>query len=251
MWCYVDESWQRNDTEHLGVLAAILGPEAVFEKLDRQLFAMRRKYYGEEHARDMTRELKGTSLLSNNSFKMEALHGYSKNLAIVHEVFSWVALHAPELKLIGISVYGDKRPPLLAPDPKKLSRPFKELCTRILSGIPKGKRCQLVLDQRVSAQEGIAVAVVNYLAGMQTNHRLRKCPLMGVSNTVGGLQLADMAAYVLGKYNSGDERFLRYYRMLNKFQFHTKVQGRELHGFVRLQWDGGKTYTIRTNRQKK
>ena len=137
------------------MLAAILGPEAVFEKLDRQLFTIRRKYYGEEHAKDMMRELKGTALLSNNSFKMQDLHGYSKNLAVVHEVFSWVALHAPELKLIGISIYGDKRPPLLAPDPKKLSRPFKELCTRILAGIPKGKRCQLVLDQRVSAQKGL------------------------------------------------------------------------------------------------
>lgn len=251
MWCYVDESWQKNDREHMGVLAAVLGTEAVFEKLDRQLFAFRRKYYGSEHARDMTRELKGASLLSNNSFRMQNLYGYSKNLAIVHEVFSWVALHAPELKLIGISVYGDKRPPLLAPDPKMLSRPFKELCTRILSGIPKGKRCQLVLDQRVSAQEGIAIAVLNYLAGMQTNHRLRKCPLMGVSNTVGGLQLADMAAYVLGKYDSGDERFLGHYRMLNKFQFHANVDGRELHGFLRLQWDGGKTYRIRRNRQKK
>ncbi len=251
MWCYVDESWQKNGDEHLGVLAAILGPEAVFERLDRQLFILRRKYYGEEHARDMTRELKGTALLSNNSFKMQEIHDYSKNLTIVHEVFSWVELHAPELKLISISVYGDKKPPLLSTDPKKLARPFKELCTRILAGTPKGKRCQLVFDQRVSAQEGIAIAVVNYLAGMQVDHHLRKSPLMGVSNTIGGLQLADLAAYVLGKYNSGDERFLRYYRMLNKFQLHAKVNKRELHGFVRLQWDGQEIYSARKNRQKK
>jgi hypothetical protein len=251
MWCYVDESWQKNEEEHLGVLAAIVGPEAVFEKLDRQLFCIRRKYYGDEHARDMTRELKGSALLSNNSFKMLKEHKYSKNLAIVHEVFSWVALHASELKLIGISVYGDKRPPLLAPDPKMLSRPFKELCSRVMVMIPKGKRGQMVLDQRVSAQESIAISVVNYLAGMQTEHRLRKCPLMGVSNTVGGLQLADLCAYVLGKYNAGDDRFLRYYKMLNKFQSHTTVDGHPAHGLVRLQWDGESGYTIRRSRQKK
>ncbi|QBG48155.1 DUF3800 domain-containing protein [Verrucomicrobia bacterium S94] len=251
MWCYVDESWQKNEDEHLGVLAAIVGPEDIFEKLNRQLFHLRKKYYGIEHARDMTRELKGTSLLSNSSFKMQEKHGFSKNLAIAHEVFAWVPLHAPGLKLISISVYGDKKPPLLAPDPKKLSRPFKELCVRINSAIPKGKRCQLVFDQRVSAQEGIAVAVVNYLAGMKENTRMRKCPLMGVSNTIGGLQLADMAAYVMGKYNSGDDRFLRYYKMLSVFQLHAEFEIRSLHGFVRLQWDGNNDYIIRKNRQKK
>lgn len=251
MWCYVDESWQKNDREHIGVLAAMVGPEDVFEKLDRQLFHLRKKYYGEEHARDMMRELKGTSLLSNNSFKMHEQHGYSKNLTIAHEVFSWVALHAPELKLISISVYGDKKPPLLAPDPKKLARPFRELCVRINAAIPKGKCCQLVFDQRVSAQEGIAVAVVNYLAGMKENTRIRKHPLMGVSNTIGGLQLADMAAYVMGKYNSGDDRFLRYYKMLSKFQLHAEQDSRVLHGFVRLQWDGNNDYFVRKNRQKK
>lgn len=251
MWCYVDESWQRNDKEHVGVLAAVVGTEEIFESLSRRLFHLRKKYYGEEHARDMMRELKGAALLSSNSFKMQEQHGYSKNLAIAHEVFAWVPLHAPGLRMISISVYGDKKPPLLAPDPKKLSRPFKELCVRINSAVPKGKRCQLVFDQRVSAQEGIAVAVVNYLAGMKENARIRKYPLMGVSNTIGGLQLADMAAYVMGKYNSGDERFLRYYRMLNKFQLHERFNSHEIHGFVRLQWDGEMGYAIRKNRQKK
>lgn len=78
---------------------------------------------GDDHARDTTRELKGTALLSNNSFKMQDEHGFSKNPAIVHEVFSWVALHAPELKLISISVYGDKKPPLFSTDPGDIGWP--------------------------------------------------------------------------------------------------------------------------------
>lgn len=251
MWCFVDESWHQSGSEHVGVLAAVMGPEETFSKLERQLFVIRRKYYGEEHARNLMQELKGTSLFSNNSFKMLEQHGYSKNLSVAHEVFSWAELNAPELKLIGVSVCGDKKPPLLASNPKLLSRPFKELCLRVLADIPKGKRCQMVFDQRVGAQEGIAVSILNYLAGMKTDHQLRKCPLMGVSNTLGGVQFADLAAYVLGKYNSGDERFLSYYRMLNKLQLHAQTEKGNLHGFVRLQWDGVEGYTVRANRAKK
>ncbi len=251
MWCFVDESWHQSGSEHVGVLAAIMGPEEVFPKLERQLFTIRRKYYGEDHARNLMQELKGSSLFANNSFKMLELHKFSKNLSVAHEVFSWAEIHAPELKLIGVSVYGDQKPPLLASNPKLLSRPFKELCLRVLADIPKGKRCQMVFDQRVGAQEGIAVSILNYLAGMKTDHQLRKCPLMGVSNTLGGVQFADLAAYVLGKYNSGDERFLPYYRMLNKLQLHTQPEKGNLHGFVRLQWDGAERYTVRTNRTKK
>lgn len=251
MWCFVDESWHKNEQEHVGVLAAAMGPDEVFQKLERQLFAIRKKYYGEDHARDLMRELKGSSLFSNNSFKMLEKHKYSKNLTVAHEIFSWIEMHAPEIKLIGVTVYGDKKPPLLAPNPKLLSRPFKELCLRVLADIPKGRRCQMVFDQRVSAQEGIAVSILNYLAGMQTDHRLRKCPLMGVSNTLGGVQLADLAAYVLGKYNSGDERFLPYYRMLSKLQLHASTEKGNLHGFIRLQWDGSGGYIMRKNRTKK
>jgi hypothetical protein len=251
MWCFVDESWHQNGNEHIGVLAAVMGPEETFSKLERQLFVVRRKYYGEEHARNLMQELKGVSLFANNSFKMLELHKFSKNLSVAHELLSWAELNAPELKLIGISVYGDHKPPLLASNPKLLSRPFKELCLRVLADIPRGKRCQMVFDQRVGAQEGIAVSVLNYLAGMKIDHQLRKCPLMGVSNTLGGLQFADIAAYILGKYNSGDERFLPYYRMLNKLQLHAETAKGNLHGFVRLQWDGADGYAIRSIRIKK
>ncbi len=112
MWCFVDESWHQNGNEHIGVLAAVLGPEETFSKLERQLFVVRRKYYGEEHARNLMQELKGVSLFANNSFKMLELHKFSKNLSVAHELLSWAEFNAPELKLIGISVYGDHKPPL-------------------------------------------------------------------------------------------------------------------------------------------
>jgi hypothetical protein len=252
VWCFVDESWHNSGDEHVGVLAAVLGTEKAFINLDSQMFKIRRKYYGEEHARNLSRELKGISLFANNSFKMLAKHGYSKNLSVAHEIFSWVQMHSPQIRTITISVYGKRKPPLLASDPKHLSRPFKELCLRVLAGIPKGERCQMVFDQRVGAQEDIAISVMNYLAGMKQNHQLNACPLMGVSNTIGGLQFADLVAYVLGRYNSGDKRFLRYYRMLNKLQFHGKnTQEHNIHGFVRLQWDGNDGYAIRKVRVKK
>jgi hypothetical protein len=44
MWCFVDESWQENKDEHVGVLAAAVGGEPDFEELGRFLFAVRKKY---------------------------------------------------------------------------------------------------------------------------------------------------------------------------------------------------------------
>ncbi len=108
-WCYVDESWAETEKEKMGVLAAAVGPQDAFERLDRFMYKMRRKYYGEEHARNRERELKGADLFSSNSFKMAEKHGYSKNLwldrcRLYHNLVSDCQLHTVGQN--GRSVYG-------------------------------------------------------------------------------------------------------------------------------------------------
>jgi len=115
MWCFVDESWHKGRTEEIGVLAGVLGPRAAFERLARAMYAIRRKYYGEDHARDLRRELVGSSLFSNLSFRHQG-KGYSKNLAVAREVVEWARGHG--IRIVGITVYGNSRPPASRPDTK-------------------------------------------------------------------------------------------------------------------------------------
>ena len=215
MWCFIDESWHEGTKEQVGVLAATVGTKSDFDELGHALYRIRRKYFGEEHAKNLLSELKGKDLFSNLSFKRQKA-GYSKNLSVVREVLEWVA--ASNIRFIGICIYGDTKPPLLTPDLKSLSTPFRELCVRVSAHVPANQTGQMIFDQRLGAQENISVAVHNYLAGIRENQRLLPHPLIGVSNVWPGLQLADIVAYILGKYAVGDERFDFWYRQINRLQ---------------------------------
>ncbi|MBN2495477.1 MAG: hypothetical protein JXR96_12855 [Deltaproteobacteria bacterium] len=249
MWCFVDESWHNGPSEKIGVLAAVIGPRKQFELLSRAMYAIRRKYYGEDHARDLRRELVGSSLFSNSSFRYSA-RGYSKNLTVAREVIEWT--RGREIRLVGITVYGAERPPLLAPAPKRLSRPFRELCVRVLAAIPERAKALLVFDQRLGAQEAISIAVCNYLAGIRGQGKMIPHPCVGVSNVWPGLQLAGIAAHVLGRYATGDARFDRWYRLITPLQVDgLDHQQNHIYGLMRLQWEGGEKYVARRLRAKK
>lgn len=249
MWCFVDESWHEGKEEHVGVLAAALGNESDFERLNRHLFRIRKKFYGEEHARDLTRELKGSALFSNNSFKHHDA-GFSKNVSGGQEVIEWML--KSKIRLVGICVYGDKKPPLLAPQHKQLAAPFRELCIRVIASVPAKQRGQLIFDQRLGAQEDISIAVHNYLAGIPDPKRLVPHPMIGVSNVWPGLQLADLVAHILGRYSIGDDRFQSFYRKLTRVQMVGEDHnGKKVYGFRRMQWLGNDRYGARSARTKK
>jgi hypothetical protein len=233
----------------VGVLAVAVGSRAEFEGLGRFLYAVRKKYYGETNARDLRSELKGKDLFTNFAFKQQKA-GYSKNLSVAREVLEWV--DRSKIRFVGVCIFGDTRPPLLTPDLKSLSTPFRELCVRILAHVPENQAGQLIFDQRLGAQEEISVAVHNYLAGIRENHRLLPNPLIGVSNVWPGLQLADIAAFILGKYAAGDDRLGYYHRRISRLQTEgTDHRQRRVCGLLRLQWRGGDKYLVRQTRTKK
>jgi Protein of unknown function (DUF3800) len=249
MWCFIDESWHTGQNEEVGVLAAAVGPRRDFDELGRFLFRMRKKYYGEDNARDLRSELKGTNLFSNSSFRQHH-GGYSKNLSVARETIEWAA--TTNIRFIGICIYGDTAPPLLTPNLKSLSTPFRELCVRILSHIPDKQIAHLVFDQRLGAQEEISIAVHNYLAGIKDNSKLYPNPLIGVSNVWPGIQLADLAAFILGKYSIGDQRLDPWYRRINRLQTQgLDHHGHRVFGLLRLQWQGDDKYASRKLRTKK
>ena len=250
MYCYVDESWHESQVEHVGVLAGVIAPKSTFQKLGRAFYQIRRKYYTQEHARDLSRELSGSQLFSNLSFKHQKTGGYSKNLSVAREVL--VKADEMKIRIVGITVYGETKPTLLSPSPKRLDRPFKELCRRIIAEIPPRKTGTLIFDQRLGAQEGISIAVYNYLAGLASERRLDPHAFVGVSNVFPGIQLADIVAHVLGRYATGDVRFDDWYKLLRRLQMEgTDAAGKRVYGLMRLEWSGNNEFKVRRGRTKK
>jgi Protein of unknown function (DUF3800) len=250
-WCFIDESWQEGGPEHIGVLGAVVCSWTAHEALSREMFRVRRKYYGEDHARDHTRELKGKELLSNGTFKLAAQLGHSKNHWIAREILEFA--HQAGLKIAAGSVYGATQPPLLSPDPKQLAVPFRELCHRLLAHLPDHAHGHLVFDQRLGAQEGISIAIHNYLAGIKNPPlRLRSLPLVAVSNVCAGLQLADIVAFIVARYSAGDDRFIPWYRLVSRLQIVSPdFNQRIVYGLFRLDWDGHDEFRPRRIRIKK
>ena len=251
MLCFVDESWHSaKKEEEIGVLAGVIADENTFLEYSRDLYNIRYKYYGKDHAKDLSTELKGSELFSNHSFKHLHRSAYSKNLTVGREMLSQAKVRG--IKVIGITVYGDKQPPLLATSPKRLDRPFKELCDRVICEIPDNRQGTLIFDQRIGAQEDISIAVHNYLAGISTEQRLKPFPFIGVSNIFAGVQLADVVAHILGRYATGDTKFNDWYKRVTPLQVKgTNYTGFKVYGLMRLDWISGNKFRVRKLRAKK
>ena len=67
MWCFFDESWVENGELSLMAVGGVLLSEEVLPAIDDLLYNTRKKYFGVDHAKDPSNELKGNQLLSNST----------------------------------------------------------------------------------------------------------------------------------------------------------------------------------------
>ena len=249
-WCFIDESWHSGQTEEIGVLGAAVCSWSVHEALSRECYRVRRKYYGDDHARDSMRELKGKDLLGNSTFKYAQQHGLSKNHCVARELLEFA--YANGIRITAITVFGKHKPQLLSPEPRMLAAPFRDLCVRLWAHLPDRAHGHIVFDQRLGAQEGISIAINNYLAGLEDPHRLRSMPLVAVSNVCAGLQLADLVAFIVGRYSAGDDRFLPWYKLVSRMQIRASdYRGRTVYGLERLDSSEDGRFSVRRIRAKK
>ncbi|PLX99283.1 MAG: hypothetical protein C0623_09380 [Desulfuromonas sp.] len=253
MWLFVDESWPpENHNPHFGVLFGILVLENQLMRLDKFLYDTRKKYFGKENAKDKTKDLKGKQLLSKKVLEMITPgKPFPNNISIVKEILSFPIVDHGDfyLKAFASTVFReDANPSLLSPDPKKLSRPFKEMLENVSQAARedhKGKKVNLVFDQRLGAQQGIAIAIHNYINGMGLKN-ISSYPYFAVSNVSPGVQVADIMAHLLSKRAQKKQAVMSLYKSMCKLQWESK-DGKRF-GFVRYdekKVDGEVKYTIR------
>jgi hypothetical protein len=214
MWFFVDETWSPEEYEpKYGILMGVLVKDEELKALDDFLFAIRKKYYGKDHAKDLNHELKGSKLLSNSVLKMiKPGEPIPKNVCIVKEMLSFPIQRDIYIKAFASTVYsGNKNnPSLLSPNSKQLAEPFRRLIENVaqaaLEDVP-GRKVTLVFDQRLDAQKGISIAIKNYVAGLKLPN-VEVYPYFAVSNVSPGVQFADVLAYILSKRVQGKEKKL-------------------------------------------
>ncbi|MDZ4684844.1 MAG: DUF3800 domain-containing protein [Planctomycetaceae bacterium] len=241
MWCFFDESYQ---TANGGVtaIAACLMNDRTVKGLDLVLYDARRNHFGIDHARDLTRELKGASLLSRGSFDQMEKYGNNRNIELTQQVITkcveFTAQHP--IWLFGAVVYGEvgviKK---LGTD--RLVRPVADILDKVSAAAARSdshRRVNLVFDSQIcGAEPDIAAAVRKFVAGVRL-HKISIYPLVGVSHVSPGIQLADICAYILGRKAIGDERFDYWLQQIRQLEWHGSINCYPRSGIQRWHLDG-------------
>jgi len=234
MWCFFDESWILHAARpdyRVGVFAGILTEEAYLAQLDRVLYAVRKKYYGKDHARDYSRELHGNQLLSNSAFRIEQKTGFSKNLSVVREILAYLLqTNSHYLKVFASVVYGGD-PKLLCPDPRQIPHPYKIIIQNVSTAVAdfdNSRRAITIYDQRVKAQNGIAVAVKAFIQGRNIPH-LHPVPYFGVSHASPALQVSDIITHIIAKRWAGHKHIYSFYEQVKNLQWTKEIEGHLRH----------------------
>jgi hypothetical protein len=240
MWLFVDESWSpKNRNPAYGVLFGVLVRHDQLDRLERLLYATRKKYYGSDNARDLRYELKGNELLSNYVLRMWRPRGVlPRNLCVVRELLSYPRQH-PDfyIRLFATTVYSSdsRHPSLLSPDPRNLSEPFRHLVetTSLAAAEDAPERTiTLVFDQRLGAQKDIAIAVHNFVGGIQLPN-VHRYPYFAVSNVSPGVQLADILAHLLSKRVQKVRAIMALYNDMKALQWESTGRPKR-YGFARF-----------------
>lgn len=233
MWCFLDESYPPEG--NVTAVVACLMQTAAVRKIDREMFVARRNRLGEEHARNLRRELKGQWLLSNQSFRFLAKYGHSVNHELANDVLNACFAMRPRhpIYIFGAVVRG-ARDLLTNPGGTRLAKPLAQILNRAsLAAIRLNAkdRVNLVFDEQIGTRADVAIRARRFISGVKLPN-VSHYPLSGVSNVSPGIQLADIGAYILGRRGACDHRFDVWMARLRRLEWHGMVGGKHSRGIM-------------------
>jgi len=229
MFFFVDESWSPDEyPEKFGVLLGVLIPRENLKTLDNFLYNMRFKYFNKQHAKDLTRELKGTTLISNNVLKKWEKDMPLK-LCIAYEILKLPIVDKRFYCTVFASTVHSgttKHPQLFAPYAKQLTRPFRELLEKVSRAaydFDPTRNVTLIFDERPKAQTDLAISIKNFISGMRVAN-IDSCPYFAVSHASSGIQIADVFTSILSKRIQKIPKVITLYNQLRKLQWESTTE---------------------------
>ncbi|HLO65828.1 MAG TPA: DUF3800 domain-containing protein [Holophaga sp.] len=253
---FVDESWSPDGASpSFGLLSGILVEEETLEKLENFLFLIRKKYYGKDHARDYTKDIKGKDLLSNYMIKLWAKNGtMPNNICIAKEMLTFPILNKEIFfKSFASFIFSENstKPDLLSPDPKRLSIPIRNLIENVSEAAQAHRaerQVKLVFDQRLGSQEGLAISMKHFIAGTGLSN-IHPYPYFAVSNISPGVQFADVFAYLLAKQAQGFKEVQSLYHQWRESLWQSEegasVKKYGLNSWTEQKNNGERNYAVR------
>lgn len=223
MLFFIDESWQstHDNKFKVGALSAIQIKSNDFNECSTQIFGLKIKNLGPE-CRDA--ELKGNELLKNYVFGLESKGIKSKNLNLVREILEYIKTRG--IRLFASVVFAKEEINLACPNADQLERPFFFLFERIdlfMKENYPGMIAKLVFDDRgVQFNKNISKSISNFLHRSrvgQSFDTIMKVPFFAISSENIGIQVADIAAYILGARFTGDRKKIEFFKKLKEIEF--------------------------------
>lgn len=198
MLFFVDESWQTINSREIGALGGVGIPESRYNAFCREIFAIKRDVLGAKELNDC--ELKGNSCFAKSAFRKREGTGHSSLLEATERTFGAIKRHRGNVFLIWTA--NPTLSLLRNPDPKVLSKPYKQLLfdmRALMRTEAPNRRGALTFDQRHHREdEAAACAISNYLFRARGDwaKRFTQIPNFTASSISPGLQAADLVVYL-------------------------------------------------------
>jgi hypothetical protein len=240
VWCFFDESYQQANGGVTAIAACLMNDHTV-RGLDLVLYNARRKHFGRDHAKDLTKELKGSALLSSASFRQMEKFGNNRNHDLASQIFRDCVKFRREhpIWIFGSVVYGALGV-LTRLGTHRLVRPVTDILDKVSAAACAAnhtRRVNLVFDNQICGQEpAIAAAVRRFVSGVGLPN-VSHYPLIGVSHVSPGIQLADICAFILGRRAVGDSNFDPWLNRMQQLEWVGTVNGYPRTGIQRWEED--------------
>jgi hypothetical protein len=228
MLFFIDESWQSTcDGKYkVGVLSAIQIKSHDFNECSMQIYNLKLKHLGFKAASEF--EIKGKDVFKNYVFKLESKGIPSNILNLAREILGY-------MKTSGVSffasvVFSKEELDLACADVDLLERPFFFLFERIdlfMKENHPGLMAKIIFDDRgYQTNTKISKSVSNFFhksrAG-QSFDTIIKVPFFAISSENAGIQIADLAAYILGARFTGDREKREFFAKIKELEFNSRT----------------------------
>lgn len=240
MLFFIDESWQtvRTGTMKVGVLAAVQIKSHNYNDCSQSLYGLKVKHIGPLAG---NLEIKGREVLKKYLFDLESKGVMSKQLNLVREILEYMALL--DTKAFASVVLSQTECDLACSNVDLLERPFFFLFERIdlyMKENHPGMMAKLIFDDRgTQFNQRLSKAVSNFFhksrAGREYDSII-KVPFFAISTENVGIQLADIAAHIIGLKFSGDQRIMEFYHKLKNLEFVSRTKFEDDGGSVHLRY---------------
>ena len=182
-------------------------------------------------------ELKGKELLKNWLFKLETKGIQANGLELVREIIEH--MRSRGVQFFASVVFSKEEINLSCANADLLERPFLFLCERIdlyMKENYPGLIAKLIFDDRgLQCNKNISKSISNFFHKSkmgQSFDTIMKVPLFAISSENIGIQIADIAAYIIGARFTGDRKKDDFFKKIKNLQFISKsridVQGRKV-----------------------